>query len=76
LLVPGFRLNDVWTPAPVPDADPGFAGVTAWVTFYEPVIIDGNISLRWFKINMEEKHVEEKLEKEASGGCRRRLACG
>ncbi len=27
-MVPGFRRDDVWTPAPAPDADPGFAGVT------------------------------------------------
>jgi len=24
-----------WTPVPVPDSDPGFAGVTALGTFYE-----------------------------------------
>jgi hypothetical protein len=33
LLVPGFRRDDVWTPAPVPDSDPGFAGVTEYVGF-------------------------------------------
>jgi hypothetical protein len=33
LLVPGFRRDDVWTPAPVPDSDPGFAGVTIRVDF-------------------------------------------
>jgi len=26
-----------WTPAPVPDLDPGFAGVTALKTFYKAV---------------------------------------
>jgi hypothetical protein len=30
-LVPDFRRDDVWTPAPSPDPDPGFAGVTTLV---------------------------------------------
>ena len=29
--------KNFWTPAPVPDTDPGFAGVTAWRTFCETV---------------------------------------
>jgi hypothetical protein len=32
-LVPDFRRDDVWTPAPVPDSDPGFAGVTTKADF-------------------------------------------
>jgi len=27
-LVPDFRRDDVWTPVPATDSDPGFAGVT------------------------------------------------
>lgn len=32
-LVFDFRRDDVWTPVPVPDPDPGFTGVTGWVDF-------------------------------------------
>jgi hypothetical protein len=29
--------KDFWTPAPVPDSDPGFTGVTAWKASYERI---------------------------------------
>jgi hypothetical protein len=39
LLVPGFRRDDVWVPAPAPDSDPGFAGMTTLTYIVAGVIM-------------------------------------
>ncbi|MCJ7833095.1 MAG: hypothetical protein MUQ20_01755, partial [Deltaproteobacteria bacterium] len=41
-LVPGFRRDDVWTPAPAPDLIRG-SGVTVLLTFYESIIIEADL---------------------------------